>query len=890
MKNYYKYTSGESFTLNGEDYHGFFHVVDDIVYSGKFLDSAADILTPKKTLLSEIYTSKMELDNVYTHIDTIIPNYSNVFDIINKQGIDRMMKTINYNNLTMFSGGIIGNPVLYNTTKNDNPYYGFTSDQQYSTSLSSKKNSFDIIPFSYNPTWGFLDDITSGVFVVGDDEQFKYLCTSGITNYIIGGSFNGGELTVIDFEELHPDNATSPDYTYSIHYDEEDSKIIYVNDDYMKVYDASTFYNCDNLILIDKIKLFPNITTNNTTISTSTSTIDYIWNKVSMSYRETPAKWGDRFIKYINTTTTTKTTQATTQTISPGVESGIDYNNVIYTMIDAGSINKYKRFIKFGKHIRTFVDGISLHIIGKYSSTIYKTLDVSKFNISNILDMDVSPVDDSIIILHTKSYGLYVTHFTDIEDLNLTPKITKIESILLGMPWYKIKFSSIDSNVFYISNTKEYQGRYLSYPAYPYGRLERGDMHYFEKWKWNDAFQKYGQSDIIFNKVSEGSTSYTNLASCELVRNGKMYMILHNVGRIYTLSQPITERFSPNVPMDLIKYTNPVQCSDTSIGLYFNTIILNNIKDTLNIFNKTSGSFEFEEYDVKSLPITDLEYDIKDFYINGNETLNVATIQRILLSVTELQSKIIPIMGGINISPITTPNNDITSPIDISTTSIIDIDISIYDNAISSSDSELRKLMDDIVTRFPNTKTRHLSQINLFYRRTLLIVDLLKSNNISTSMESKISDFMAEIGYAWYDDYRRILGIETSTESILAKNKIQATSEIINIGNTISQLVMEGKLESIVYYIALMKKNGHPTSDLEAQLDYFYSVWNKEANPYLSRPSVPSDEIIYNTENPNRDNARYVGRYGNLMSDMKMLNIISDNMEYLARVKYRLPL
>ena len=87
-----------------------------------------------------------------------------------------------------------------------------------------------------------------------------------------------------------------------------------------------------------------------------------------------------------------------------------------------------------------------------------------------------------------------------------------------------------------------------------------------------------------------------------------------------------------------------------------------------------------------------------------------------------------------------------------------------------------------------------------------------------------------------------------------------------------------------------MKKNGHPTSDLEAQLDYFYSVWNKEANPYLSRPSVPSDEIIYNTENPNRDNARYVGRYGNLMSDMKMLNIISDNMEYLARVKYRLPL
>ena len=35
MISYFKYTAGESFTLNGDDYSGFFTVVNGSAYTGK---------------------------------------------------------------------------------------------------------------------------------------------------------------------------------------------------------------------------------------------------------------------------------------------------------------------------------------------------------------------------------------------------------------------------------------------------------------------------------------------------------------------------------------------------------------------------------------------------------------------------------------------------------------------------------------------------------------------------------------------------------------------------------------------------------------------------------------------------------------------------------------
>jgi len=595
MKSYYKYTSGESFTLNDTDYHGFFSVENENVFTGKLSSIKSEPLVKKHTLLSDVYSNKLELDNVYKNINKTIPYYSNVFDLINKQEIDRLSTSIEYNNLKMFGGGIMGNPYLYNMERNNNHFYGFSDTDVDLETLHTNTQLTDSIPFSYTTKWEFLDRIKSGEFVVDGDGKFKYICSTGLVNYIIKGDFIGDTpITILDGypKYLHPDFTTTPDYTHSIYHDVEDSKVVFVNDDFIEIYDSSNFYDCDNLPLIDKIKLIP------------TDTTEYFWNNVNFKFSGTTAKWGDR-----------------------------------YTIVNDNN----PKFIKFGKNIRTSLNGSILSIIVKYSSTVYKTIDLSLFDVGEILELSINPVDDNILILNKISDKLYIM-VLDVENISdNTPINTLLESISLDMPWYVIKFSEIDSNIFYIYNSKEYQARYLTHPSYPYGRLENGRLLYHDAFKWNEAFEKFSQTSIIFGSTIHESNTYNNIISCETVKNGKMYMLHHNIGRLYTLHQPLSERYMTNIPIDLIKYTNPVKCCNSSLGVYFNTIIINNTKDTLNIFNKSSGSFKFEEFKVSTIPITDLDYNVKDFYINGNETFNVTAIQRITQSVTNLQSKTIPL-------------------------------------------------------------------------------------------------------------------------------------------------------------------------------------------------------------------------------------------------------
>lgn len=589
MTSYFKYTNGEAFTLDNDDYVGFLHITDGKVYSGREYTEDSVELTPKQTFMADIYSRGMNLNTCYTNIDTLSNYYSNVFDILNKQGLDDALNVVDTNNLICFKNLILSNPTVYKFEDNGNHYYGLTSISDDATGKSQTKS---IIGFQ-NTEWEFLDNVIAGTFVVNTNEDFKYLCSDGVTNYILGGNFNNpSELTILYSQTQHPFPPAIgeyTDYTYYIHNDPETNQIFLVNNDFITIYDGANFSDCNNLLTVDRISL------------SSTETIDYIWDRTHITWNDAKFLWNTKF-KITNP------------------------NN--------------PEFMRFGKNIRTLLDGKVLRIINKYSSDIFNTIDLeSYFTVGDILSLDVRDIDDNILILHKISNELYVI-FLDPNNLTSISN-TQISSIE-ALSSCKIKFSAIDSDIFHTYSDVEYQTRYLSVPSYPTGRLEISELGYPERYKWNTANFVWKLADLHWGSGKFPSNFYKTLLSSEVIQNNKMYMLLHNLGRIYALNQPVDDRFLNNISLDTQKFFDGTVCSESSIGLYFNSSIINIVKDTLNLFNQASGSFTIGEREVYTKELQDFVLETENLYLNGNETINIVSLQRIFLLITEIQTRLLP--------------------------------------------------------------------------------------------------------------------------------------------------------------------------------------------------------------------------------------------------------
>ena len=587
MSNYFKYTSGESFTLNESNYTGFYNVLDGYASTGKLSSINSEYLTPKNTFLANMATTMDNLNVAYFNTPKLNAYHSNTFDIFNKNGLQMFSNVIDNNNLKIYKGLVLDNYDIYTFDPKSNHFYSLTSIEN--DTLTGKNTVVTTYPFTYSKNWNFLDRIKCGIFLVSSNENFKYLCSTGSVNYTLTGSFSSSTpltITSIDYTYL----TDSPELTYNIFHDVDNKKIIYVKANNIYIYDSSNYDDCDKLFLLDRIKIGSN------------PIKKYVWGNMKHLFDGLHVVWSHP-LKYIE-----------------------NLDN--------------PEFIKFGKNIRTEIFKNNLIILNKYSSDIFNNIDLSDYDIGEILDLDVRDVDDQIIILNKKDDGLYVLSL-NLQDLSSTQN-EKIESISAEMDWYKIKFSQIDSDIFHISNKKEYQTRHLSYSTYPTGRLELSDLLYFKRYTWGEATELYNTLDMTWGSGSYESNSYNNLLTNEIVKNNKMYMLLHNIGRIYPISQNVTNRYMNNIPLDTIRYSSDLYCTESSVGIYLNSIISNLLKDVLNLFNKAHSKFTIEEYNIYEKDLSDLTLSIENMYMNGNETINVLTFQRIYSAMTELQTKLLP--------------------------------------------------------------------------------------------------------------------------------------------------------------------------------------------------------------------------------------------------------
>ena len=74
MISYFKYTSGESFTLSGTDYKGLFNITGGRAFTGKSLTSSSQPLSTKGTFIANSFLAKKEFDRTFkqTQADLIL--------------------------------------------------------------------------------------------------------------------------------------------------------------------------------------------------------------------------------------------------------------------------------------------------------------------------------------------------------------------------------------------------------------------------------------------------------------------------------------------------------------------------------------------------------------------------------------------------------------------------------------------------------------------------------------------------------------------------------------------------------------------------------------------------------------------------------------------------
>lgn len=585
MISYFKYTSDGAFTLNGIDYAGFFNVEEGVAYTERKKSATSEILVPKNTFISDFYLNKMEFDNQFDSITEASDITANVFDVLNKVEMERLLSIINQNNLIVFKSLIVNNPQIINFTENDSHYYGLSStivDMRNDDLMLGKKNISHIDPFRYEIEWEFLEKIKYGALFVKSDQTFKYLCSTGFELYTLKGSFTDEGYIEYSVQELE-----MPVEVYGIDYDEFENKITIVVLGDLKVYDAINYIECDTLVLVDSIKLGD--------VDSEILT----WG-TQKAYKNLIGKWNRKF-----------------------------YNVTEFST----------EFIRFGNNYRTSIEGDNLTLRNKYSTDKIVDFNLESLGIDQLLDVNIRVIDDCVLILHKKSEKFHVTFFDplDIEKSLLDQEIFEFND----SDNYRISFSTYDSNVFYLNSTMQSHTRMISNPTYPVGQMRENNLKYVKKETFKNYLQKFGNGVLKWNTESLDSNFFTNYMFDSITKSDKNYMFLLNSGRIYPIRQNILNAYLSSVSLDLVKTYDGIHCSDTSFGLFLNKTISYILKDVLTLYTKATNSYLIGKNDVFLNKIQEITYDTNNLYMNGNETINVLMLQRILTLLTDLQKQLV---------------------------------------------------------------------------------------------------------------------------------------------------------------------------------------------------------------------------------------------------------
>ena len=200
--------------------------------------------------------------------------------------------------------------------------------------------------------------------------------------------------------------------------------------------------------------------------------------------------------------------------------------------------------------------------------------------IEQIEDYGIREGDDYFVILHKKSDIFYTSqfHYNDLDNI-IEDELDDLSS---DRP-IKIKFSDFDSNVFFVSTGKDFQIRFLSYPKKSAGNISPTDMLFLRDYIYSTTQEKFGKIKIKWNSNGMPSNSLNVLSFQTKTYGDYIYAIIHNVGRIYTIREKLSEFYTNLIDPNLEKKFNSIKCSKSSIGLQLNSSFKLLIEDVVTL-------------------------------------------------------------------------------------------------------------------------------------------------------------------------------------------------------------------------------------------------------------------------------------------------------------------
>tara|TARA_R110002020_G_scaffold137052_4_gene305733 strand:+ start:9865 stop:11967 length:2103 start_codon:yes stop_codon:yes gene_type:complete len=662
MIEYFKYTTGGSFTLSGTDYSGFVNVRDGVAYAGKTFSSNSKILQSTDTFFANCILNKLEFDRTVTPVneaDVLTAPVISPRSVIDQSFIDTNLGILNQNNLNLYALNIISQTNLLNfknSAKDGNAYFlGLSSgknDIRNDDTKMAKDNLFpiQIDPFSFIdkvPGVNVLDDTIDSTLFVYNDETFFYFTTTDTSAHTFSGSF----VKNSNFIPITTDDDTGETlfkgasrFTYDTSTDTLYSISAAPSEIQLNLYDNSFVNPCGKLKLVDRIILEEEVIDEAVKIGN---------NLLGYRYNETIPLGAPR----------------------PGVD-----------MADLPPVRGLRNFegILSDDVIDTFTDKTEtisyIAIRNKYSNKLIKTISTIEEN-ERIISFDIRDTDDSILILTEPAEGaltvnptddifktpgdggsasvtgnsdIYLLYQLDAENLtNLGPELNP-KALRRYRPTYdfaaeetdvEIYFSQNDSNIFVLNDMGFISTRFISNPAEVAGFADSDNLLYLPDMYFNTTGERFNLIQKKFNSNILRS-NYFNYINYIVAKNEKdLFFLLHAIGRIYLFKESnlLYQNF---VPLDLKNLYEKVISCESSLGISLNSEIQNIIKDTVSIFLNLSlipslgvanGIPVLRDY----ITYKGLDINFRDMEFHENEAADYNVVSRVINQLFELQQQVL---------------------------------------------------------------------------------------------------------------------------------------------------------------------------------------------------------------------------------------------------------
>jgi len=594
MIGYFKYTTGNAFTLSGDDYTGLFNIVDGVAYTGKSRTSSSKILSANDTFLANCFLNEFEFDRTTTPVDRSVIKSPAISprNVIDQTFVDTNLQLLNHNNLHLYALSIISNPDILdfgNSTQTGGSYFlGVSSssiDLRNNDLSLAKSNDFPVQIDPFNgvdkiPDVDVLDETVDSQLFVYDDESYFYFTTTPTNSYTFSGSFvqNGGLVRIHD----DPFEGNSK-FTY-----DNNTDVLYSlgEGNVLSLYDNSFINPCRVFKLVDRVTL--PFTPLNDTVEIGNNLLGYRAQSAEQENVQIQIhdKNSLKFIDRIYTNDPSETILAFDIR---------DSDDSILVITDLGDITNYT------------------------------------YNMYHI-DVDMlGKADAGYMLINPKIINRYVPEY----EYNATNEIA-------------VYFSGSDSNIFTLNDEGSISTRFISNPAHAAGIPAVDNLLYLKDMYFDTTRERFDKIEKKFNSNLLKSNFFNNINLILAKNSSNLFYLLHNIGRIY-LFKDSSLQYKNYIPLDLPNLYEKITSCESSLGISLNSELQNIIKDTISIY--LNGSKIPVKEIVKGIPILrkyisyeGIDLNFRDFEFHENEEVTYDSISRVFNEIYQLQAAIINII------------------------------------------------------------------------------------------------------------------------------------------------------------------------------------------------------------------------------------------------------